>query len=67
MTSDQDYVDLGVACADVCKALNRGLNGRQLDDLSKSLLGAIEQLMTWVEPAMCAPSGPLTNVSIAGL
>ena len=46
MANDQDYVDLGLSCADVCKALDRGLNGRRLDDLSQSVLGAIEQLTT---------------------
>ena len=42
----QDYVDLGIHCADVCKALDRGLDGRRLDDLSPSALGAIQQLTT---------------------
>jgi hypothetical protein len=46
MANKQDYVDLGLSCADVCKALNRGLEGRQLDELSKSVLGVIEQLTT---------------------
>ena len=67
MANDQNYVDLGVACADVCEALNRGLGGRQPGDLSKSLLGAIEQLTAWVKPAMRLPSGSLTKISIAGL
>lgn len=42
----QDYVDLGIYCADVCKALDRGLDGRRLSDLSPSVLGAIQQLTT---------------------
>ena len=42
----QDYVALGLFCADACKALDRGLNGRRLDELSQSVLGAIEQLTT---------------------
>ena len=42
----QDYVELGIYCADVCKALDRGLDGRRLDDLSPSALGAIQQLTT---------------------
>jgi hypothetical protein len=46
MANKQDYVDLGLSCADVCKALDRGLEGRQLDELNKSVLGAIEQLTT---------------------
>ena len=42
----QDYVDLGLFCADVCKALERGLNGRRLGDLNPSVLGAIGKLTT---------------------
>lgn len=44
--NDQDYVELGLTCADVCKALDRGLDGRRLDELNRSVLGAIEQLTT---------------------
>ena len=43
------YVELGLACADVCKTLDRGLNHRQVDRLSRPVLEAIEQLATWVE------------------
>jgi hypothetical protein len=46
MANDQDYLELGLACADVCQALDRGLNERQLNELSKSVLGAIGQLTT---------------------
>jgi hypothetical protein len=46
MSNDQDYVDLGLSCSDVCKALDRGLDGRRLDELSQALVGAIEQLTT---------------------
>jgi hypothetical protein len=44
MANDQDYLDLGRACADVCQALYRGLKGRQLDDLNQSVLDAIGDL-----------------------
>ena len=44
MANKSDYVELGLACADVCKALDRGMNGRKLDDLSQSVCEAIEQL-----------------------
>src|SRR6266478_7562845 len=33
MANKADYVDLGLACADVCGALERGMNGKNLDDL----------------------------------
>ena len=44
MTNRQDYVELGISCGDVCQALDRGLNGRRLDELSQSVLGAIGKL-----------------------
>lgn len=46
MVNEQDCVDLGISCADVCKVLDRGLNGRRLEELSQSVLEAIEQLTT---------------------
>ena len=47
MANDQDYVDLGLACADICRGLDRGMNGKRLDDLSQSVREAINQLTTW--------------------
>ena len=41
-----DYVELGLACADVCRALDRGINGRSVDGLSQSVFEAISQLTT---------------------
>jgi len=41
MISKADYVELGLACADVCEALNRGTNIRRAD---KSVLEAIDKL-----------------------
>lgn len=41
---EQEYVDLGLFCADVCNVLDRGLDGRRSDELNPSVLGAIEQL-----------------------
>jgi len=41
-----DSVELGLACADVCIALGRGLKGKRLNDLNNFVLEAIEQLMT---------------------
>ena len=46
MANDQDYVELGLSCADICKALERGMDGKKLDDLSKSVCDAINQLTT---------------------
>ena len=46
MLNKLDYVELGLACADVCRALDRGMNGRRMGDLSQSVRDAIEQLTT---------------------
>jgi hypothetical protein len=46
MTNETDYVDLGLACADVCRALDRGMGGRRLDDLGRTVCEAISQLTT---------------------
>ena len=46
MANEQDYVDLGLSCTDICNALDRGMNGKKLDDLGKSVCDAINQLTT---------------------
>jgi hypothetical protein len=49
MANCQDYVEIGLNCADICTALDRGTNGKKLDDLSQSVCEAINQLTTWVD------------------
>ena len=44
MINQVDYVDLGLACAEVCAALDRGLKGKGLGDLNDSVCEAINQL-----------------------
>ena len=44
MVNKTDYVDLGLACADVCRALDRGMSGRRADEVSQSVFEAIGQL-----------------------
>ena len=44
MANKLDYVELGLECADICKALDRGMNGKGLDELSGSVRDAIGQL-----------------------
>ncbi|KAF9785065.1 hypothetical protein BJ322DRAFT_805152 [Thelephora terrestris] len=44
----QGYIELGVSCADVCKALDRGLSRRRSDELTQSVLEAIDQFTTTV-------------------
>ena len=46
MSNQGDYVELGLACADVCTALDRGLSGKRSNDLNDSVRKAIEQLTT---------------------
>ena len=46
MINQADYVELGLACADVCRALDRGLDGKALSDLNNSVCEAIMQLAT---------------------
>jgi len=46
MVNEMDYVELGLACADVCTALDRGLSGKRLNDLNNSVWEAIGQLTT---------------------
>ena len=44
MIDKVDYVELGLTCAEVCEALSRGMDRRRADQLSQSVLGAIEKL-----------------------
>ena len=46
MINQVDYVELGLACANVCSVLDRGLNGKKLNDLNNSVCEAINQLTT---------------------
>ena len=46
MIKKADYVELGLACAGVCEALNRGTGERRADQLTQSVLEAIEKLTT---------------------
>ena len=44
MINQADYVELGLACADVCVSLKRGLDEKSEDDLNDSVCGAIKKL-----------------------
>jgi len=65
MANSADYVELGLACADVCKALDRGMNGKGLNDLSQSVREAINQLTMWVKRAVHCPDNSLTVLLVA--
>ena len=44
MANNADYVELGLACAEVCKALDPAMSGKTLDDLTQPVREAINQL-----------------------
>ena len=44
MLNELDYVAFGFACADVCTALDRGMNGKKMNNLDQSVCEAINQL-----------------------
>ena len=67
MANEVDYVEIGLSCADICKALDRGMNGKKLGDLSQSVCEAINQLITCVEQVMRGLDDPLTTEFIAEL
>jgi len=67
MVNKADYVKLGLTCADVCESLKQGLDGRQTDQLSQSVLEAIGRLKAYVRPAMHTPCNSLTKLSFVGL
>ena len=52
VANEQDYTDLGLYCANICTALDRGVNGKSLDDLNLPVREAINQLTVWVESEM---------------
>ena len=49
MANKQEYVKLGLFCANICKALKRQTNGR---DPSESMREAISELEAWVDPTI---------------
>ena len=44
MLNRLEYVELGLFCADIRGALERGMGGKELGDLSQSVCDAINQL-----------------------
>ena len=67
MTNKNDFVELGQSCADVCDALYRGLEGRELNKINESVLDAVKQLASWVVEGMRRSGVSLTAILIAGL
>lgn len=46
MIDDVGYVELGLTCADICGALERGMSGRQTGRIGRPVSDAIVQLTT---------------------
>ena len=67
MANEAEYVELGLTCADVCRALDQGMNGKELGDLSQSVREAINQLTRWVRPVLHRFDSSLTLLLIAEL
>jgi len=44
MISKADYVELGLTCAGICEALNRGTDKKRTGQFTQSVLEAIEGL-----------------------
>ena len=44
--NEQEYIDLGLNCVNICKALDRGTNGKKQEELGQSACEAINQLTT---------------------
>ena len=44
MGNKEDYIDLGLSCAEVCKVLDQGLKEIESDELSKTVADAIDRL-----------------------
>ena len=66
MANRINYIMLVLACADACKALYQGMNGK-LEDLDQSIHRGIEQLMTWVKPGIHSLESSPTTLSTTGL
>ena len=46
MGNKDDYVDVGLSCAEVCKVLKRGLKDTKPEDLNETVVEAIDRLKT---------------------
>ena len=57
LANQQDYIELGLNCAEICKVLDRGTKRRGTEHLSLSVREAMNQLTTCVEPAICGLDG----------
>ena len=66
IANEEGYVELGLHCAEICKAIDRGMNGKRLDELSQSVCEAINQLTKWVKLEVYGLGNPLMMRLITG-
>jgi hypothetical protein len=53
MINEEDYVELGMACVDVCTTLSWGLNGKPLARLTHDLRSNSKKLrLTYIQPTL---------------
>jgi hypothetical protein len=50
LSNQQDYIELGQNCVDICCVLDRGTQGKGAEHLSQLVRDAINRLETWVDP-----------------
>ena len=65
MANNTDYVELGLACAEVCEALDQAMSGKKLDDLNQPVREAINQLTMWVKRPVHSSDSSLTVLMVA--
>ena len=46
MANKTDPIELGLTCADICKVLSRGIDGKRADQLNRPILEVIVKLTT---------------------
>lgn len=55
MVKEVDCVELGLACAETCQALDRVVSGREQEQLSQLVLEAVGRLNMCVDPMTYTP------------
>jgi hypothetical protein len=51
--NQQDYIELGQNCVEICCVLDRGTKGKGAEHFSQLVQDAINRLETWVESGVC--------------
>ena len=51
LANQQDYIELGLNCCEICQVLDRGTKERGIGYFTQTVRQAIDRLTTWVEPS----------------